>query len=49
MNNEATYTLCLLLKISTKASFTYYVIKEGDVGFQMITFDYEGEGVLAND
>ena len=31
-------------------SFTYYVIKEGEGGFQMITFDYEGGGgILAQD
>ena len=30
-----------------KGSFTYYVIKEGEGGFQMITLDYEGEGGFA--
>ena len=31
-------------KFFNKGSFTYYVITEGEGGFQMITFDYEGEG-----
>ena len=30
--------------INDKGSFTYYVIKEGEGGFQMITLDYEKGG-----
>ena len=33
-----------ILYFTDKGSFSYYVIKEGEGGFQMITFDYEGGG-----
>jgi hypothetical protein len=36
--------LILLDSFDTKGSFTYYVISEGEGGFQMITLDYEGGG-----
>ena len=41
---NTTYQYCDLTEIWNKGSFTYDVITEGEAGFQMITFDYEGGG-----
>ena len=41
---ELSFVMYWWVDSSIKGSFTYYVIKEGEGGFQMITFDYEGGG-----